>query len=164
MSDPPTASLTTSSTVLNSSSVSLCATPIASTKSTGSISTSKGELFKMASSLTSPLLPANPKSGDYQYFIRLFENYIDIIEAKDATKLPLLLNCLGRDGLSIYDGLKEPKGSYNDAKDRLLEYFSGKTSILLRRKQFFEARQGANESITDFACRLRKTCEKLRIF
>ena len=84
----------------------------------------------MASTICAPILPANPKSGDFTYFVRLFENYVEIVEAKDATKLPLLLNCLGRDGLSIYDGLKDPKSKYDDAKDRLLEYFSGKTSIL----------------------------------
>ena len=92
-----------------------------------------------------PVLGANPNGGDYFYFVRQFENYLTISEVKDEAKLPLLLNALGRDGQAIYDGLKEPKASYNDAKARFNEYFSGKTSILLKRKEFFEARQHPRE-------------------
>ena len=58
--------------------------------------------------------------------------------------------------------LKEPKASYNDAKARFNKYFSVKTSILLKRKEFFEARQHPRESISEFACRIRrlaKDCE-----
>ena len=79
-----------------------------------------------------------------------------IATVSDAAKLPLLMNALGRDGIAIFDGLKDPKATFDEAKARLSEYFSGKSSLLLRRKQFFEARQQSMETISEFACRLRR--------
>ena len=38
----------------------------------------------------------------------------------------------------------------------LTNYFQGKTSILLRRKAFFQSCQGSMESITEYACKLRR--------
>lgn len=103
-----------------------------------------------------PLLPANPKESDFTYFLRQFDNYLTIVEAKEKQKLPLLLNAIGRDGLNIYDGLKEPKQSYTDAVTRLKEYYVGSSNILIKRKLFFNARQNTGESCEAFACRLRK--------
>ena len=103
-----------------------------------------------------PLLPSNPKPSDWEYFRRQFENYLLIVNAADAQKLPLLVNSLGRDGLAIFDGLPDPKATYKEVVDRFNTHFSGKTSVLLRRKRFYEARQEVNESISDFGCRLRR--------
>ncbi len=110
----------------------------------------------MTTHFQSPSLPANPKSSDWDYFFRQFENYLTIVDAKRLQKLPLLLNSLGRDGLAIYDGLPDPKDTYEGAIDVFQAHFSSKTSILLKRKQFYEARQTARESISDFSCRLRR--------
>ena len=107
-----------------------------------------------------PLLPSNPKESDWKFFKRQFNNYLSIVEAKDAQKLPLLLNSLGRDGIDIYDGLAEPKADYNDAIARFEEHFSDRVSVLLLRKQFYEAKQEVNESVTDFACRVRKISQE----
>lgn len=103
-----------------------------------------------------PLLPACPQELDFTYFHRQLENYFLIIKADADVQLPLLLNSLGRDGTDIYDGLPEPKNTYPDAVLRLKEYFGGKTSILLRRKEFLQARQSQKETITEFTCRLRR--------
>ena len=103
-----------------------------------------------------PILPANPRSADYHYFIRQFDNYLVIATVQEAARLPLLMNALGRDGIAIFDGLADPKDTLAAAKARLSEYFSGKSSILLRRKQFFEARQQSMESIPEYVCRLRR--------
>lgn len=103
-----------------------------------------------------PILPSNPKSADWEYFRRTFENYLKIVNAVESQKLPIFLNCLGPDGLSIYDGLPEPKDIFQNAVERFDEHFTGRTSVLLLRKQFYEARQMSNESATDFACRLRR--------
>ena len=103
-----------------------------------------------------PLLPSNPKPADWEFFRRQFENYLLITNATDAQKLPLLMNSLGRDGLAIFDGLPDPKTKYDEAVNRFNTHFSGKTSVLLRRKRFYEARQEVNESISDFGCRLRR--------
>ena len=103
-----------------------------------------------------PLLPANPKPADWEYFCRQFENYLIIVGVTENQKLPLLLNSLGRDGLAIFDGLPDPKNKFVEAIAHFKTHFSGKSSILLRRKRFYEARQEINESISDFGCRLRR--------
>ena len=104
-----------------------------------------------------PMLVSNPKREDWLYFKRLFENYISIVQAEDSTKLPLLQNALGRDGLSIFDGLPEKKKStYKEALECLETYFSGSSSVLLNRKRFFQARQGPGETIAEFSGRLRR--------
>ena len=105
---------------------------------------------------TAPLFPANSKVDDRDFFQRQFGNYIVIVEAKEEQKLPLFLNCLGRDGLMLYDGLPAPKTSYVDAVARFKEHFTGRTSVLLKRKQFYKARQGQQESVSNFAVRLRR--------
>lgn len=103
-----------------------------------------------------PILCANPKESDWKFFKRQFENYLTIVKADDTQKLPLLINCVGRDGLLIYDGLPDPKDTYTAALKKFEEHFSGRTSILLKRKSFYEARQGPTETATDYACRLRR--------
>ena len=103
-----------------------------------------------------PLLASNPTEADWQYFIRQFGNYLTIVSATDAQKLPLFLNALGRDGTDIFDGLPEPKDTYDAAVDHFKGHFLNRTSVLLLRKQFYEARQQHNESVSDFACRLRR--------
>ena len=108
----------------------------------------------------SPLLPANPKCADWDYFRRTFDNYLLIVKAADTQKLPVLLNCLGPDGLAIFDGLPEPKDTYENTVKRFNEHFSGRTSVLLLRKQFYEARQALNETSTEFACRLRRIAKE----
>ena len=111
----------------------------------------------MATSLCPlPLLPTNPSAADFLYFLRQFENFLVVNSAQDQQKLPLLLNALGRDGLAIYDGLKDPKSSYTEAVDRLKEYYVGSTSVMLKRKKFFECRQQVGEAVSAFACRLRR--------
>jgi len=112
--------------------------------------------------ISPPILLTNPKSSDFKYFKRQFENYLLIVSASEAQKLPLLLNSLGIDGLNIYDGLNDPKTTFTNALLRLEEYFDGKSSILVRRKQFYEAKQLTYESVSEFAVRLRrlaKECE-----
>ena len=105
-----------------------------------------------------PLLSPNPKREDWQFFKRLFENYLAIVEAKEEAKLPLLQNALGRDGLSIFDGLPKPTGAdtYELAVKRCDTYFSVTSSVLLNRKRFFQARQGPSETSAEFAGRLRR--------
>ena len=107
-------------------------------------------------SFQAPVLPANPKDGDWKYFIRQFDNYIVICAATAAQQLPLLLNCLGRDGIDIFDGLPAPKGTLEDVKARFAEHFNCRKSLLLRRKAFYTATQGQFEAATDYACRLRR--------
>ena len=112
----------------------------------------------MASSaqLIAPLLPSHPNSTDFKYFKRTFINYLEIISADKAQKLPLLLNSLGRDGLDIYDGLPSPKDDFDQAMDKLSTYFTGSASTLLRRKDFYAAKQKSFETVNEFAVRLRR--------
>ena len=49
-----------------------------------------------------------------------------------------------------------PKDNYGDAISRLTQYFEGASSILLHRKDFFEAKQKSHESCNEFAVRLRR--------
>lgn len=44
---------------------------------------------------------SNPKADDWRYFKRQLANYLLIVEAEEKQQLPILLNCLGRDGLDI---------------------------------------------------------------
>jgi len=106
-----------------------------------------------------PVLPANPKEADFVFFVRQFNNYLTICDAKDVQKLPLLLNALGRDGLLLYDGLPAPKDSYAEALKRFKEYFSGHSSVLLKRKIFWDLRQEESESVTQYACRIRRVAQ-----
>ena len=110
----------------------------------------------MASQVQQPFLCNNPKSEDWILFKRQFDNFIIIIDAVGAKRLPILLNCIGRDGYTIYDGLADPKTSYEDAVARFDEYFKTRSSLLLRRKQFFEAKQGPHEPVIEYSCRLRR--------
>ena len=103
-----------------------------------------------------PQLRSNPKEQDWKYFNRLLDNYFLIVKAGDDAKLPILLNSLGQDGLDIYDGLPNPKATYVDCVARLTGYFQGKTSVLLRRKAFFQSQQETMEIITKYACKLRR--------
>ena len=108
------------------------------------------------SSTVQPKLPLNPKSEDWRFFKRQFENYLLIVDTRDNKQLPYLMSCLGRDGYVIYDGLPDPKASYADAIARFDDYFKLRSSVLLRRKHFFEARQEPNENIMEYSCRLRR--------
>ncbi len=105
---------------------------------------------------TPPLLVSNPKSQDWTYFARQFANYLLIVNAEEEQQLPLLLNCLGRDGTDIFDGLADPKSTYKEVLQQFQKHFDCRTSVLLKRKAFFEARQTSAESATNFACRLRR--------
>ena len=110
----------------------------------------------MANTINQPRLAQNPKSEDWVYFKRLFTNYLTIVDAEDDKKRAYLLNCVGRDGLITYDGLSSPKDTYASAIERFDDFFKTKSSLLLRRKQFFEARQQPNENDVEFSCRLRR--------
>jgi hypothetical protein len=66
-------------------------------------------------------LTANPSQEDFEYFMKVFSNEL----------------ILGRDGLGIFEGLPEPKKTYDDAVDRLKEYFQPRTSILAERRSLF---------------------------
>lgn len=103
-----------------------------------------------------PLLPANPKASDFEFFLRTLRNYFLINNVLPAQELPLFLNAIGRDGLLIYDGLPEPKTSFSDAVNRFQSYFVGSASILLKRKTFFDTQQTPGETVTEYACRLRR--------
>ena len=70
-----------------------------------------------------PELLANPKSSDWKYFKRQIENDFLICNAAHHAKLPMLLNCLRRDGLAIYDGLPEPKSDFLNAIKQMDSYF-----------------------------------------
>ena len=103
-----------------------------------------------------PFLCTAPKSEDWAFFKKQFANYLIIVEATEAKKLPILLNCIGHDGYTIYEGLAEPKASYDEAVLRFDDFFKIRSSLLLRRKHFFEAKQGAHESVVEYSCRLRR--------
>ena len=94
----------------------------------------------MSRSFQAPVLPAAPRADDWDFFYRQFSNYLTIVEAKDEQKLPLFLNSLGRDGLLLYDGLPNPKSTYKETIERFQTYYTGRTSVLLQCKQFYEAR------------------------
>ena len=110
----------------------------------------------LAAQLTAPRLPANPKNTDWKYFKRTMTNYLTILDASEEQKLPIMLNCLGRDGLDIFDGLPEPKNTYEEAESRFDAHFGTRVSLLLRRKAFYTAHQEHKEPVTDYACRLRR--------
>lgn len=114
----------------------------------------------MASYTPSPLLPANPKNDDWKFFLRQFRNYLQIVKAEEVQKLPLLLNALGRDGTDIYDGLPDPKTTYNEVVARFDAHYSTRLSVLLKRKTFYESKQGCSEPALEFACRLRRTIKE----
>ena len=110
----------------------------------------------MAQEVPVPVLQSAPKKGDFAFFKRNLEYYFIVAETDDAKKLPILMTGLGRDGQDIYDGLKEPKTTYAESIERLEEYFGASSSILVRRKDFYQSRQDVNESITEYACKLRR--------
>ena len=95
-----------------------------------------------------PEFSVNPKAEDWDFFYRQFQNYLLIVKATEDQKLPLFLNCLRRDGLLLFDGLLEPKTSYSNAVAWFQAHFAGHMFILLKRKQFYEARQAQSETVT----------------
>ena len=100
------------------------------------MATRKAEMDKFAA----PVLSANPKEADWIFFARQFENYLAIVKADKDQKLPLLMNCIGRDGILIFDGLPSPKTDYAETIDRFNDHFTGRTSVLLKRKLFYKAK------------------------
>ena len=52
-----------------------------------------------------------------------FEYYFVVAKAEDETKLPLLLNASVRNGVAIFNRLKDPKSTFNETMVRLTEYF-----------------------------------------
>ncbi len=103
-----------------------------------------------------PKLPNNPKEDDYRHFKRLLNNYFNIADTPKEKRVYVLQSSLGRDGLDIYDGLPDPKSSYDEAMKGLDNCFTGKSSVLLRRKNFYNCKQASSETIGEFACRLRR--------
>ena len=72
----------------------------------------------------------------------------------------MLKIALGRDGLNVFKGLKEPKDTYEDAFARLSEYFVGSTNILLARRDFYSCKQNPDETIHNFECRVRRLAQE----
>ena len=72
------------------------------------MATSVSFVDQLSATFAAPTLCANPKEADWKFFQRQFENYLKIVKADDSQKLPLLHNCIGKDGLMIYDGLPDP--------------------------------------------------------
>lgn len=114
----------------------------------------------MAQPVPIPRLPPNPTGEDFSFYRRQLESYFEIAEIKEDKKVQLLLYTLGKDGQTIYDGLPDPKQTYKESTDRFEDYYSGRSSVLLRRKEFYETRQATQESITEFACRLRRMAQR----
>ena len=110
----------------------------------------------MAAPIQCPKLVPNPKEADSLFFHRQLELYYQIAGTSDDGRLAVLTFSLGRDGLAILDGLPAPKATYNEVVSRFQSYFGGRSSILLKRKEFYQATQYPQESVTDFACRLRR--------
>ena len=88
-----------------------------------------------------PFLPQDADAADFKYFLRTFENFLSVTHASYKQKRPLLLNALGRDGLDVFDGLPDPKDTYDEAIEQLKAYYIGHDSVLLKRKIFYETRQ-----------------------
>lgn len=57
----------------------------------------------------------------------------------------------------FYDGVPEPKSTYEDALNQPRAYFGACSSVRRHRKNIFQARQGAAETVTQFACRLHNS-------
>ena len=108
----------------------------------------------MAKSFTN--MASNPTREDFEYFLKVFENELVLNKSDKAHYFRLLQNHLGRDGLSILDGLPEPKLTYEEAVQRLREYFHPKTSALAERRNLWRSCQEGGETVTEWACRVRK--------
>jgi transposase InsO family protein len=107
-----------------------------------------------------PLLTPNPRAEDWKHFLRVFKNYCKLAKiTDDDDQLCMLENHLGRDGIAIFDGLPAPKNTFDEAVARFNEYFQAGQSVLLHRKNFNSTRQAPSESISQFACRLRRMVE-----
>ena len=109
-----------------------------------------------------PLLPTFPRVDGWELFKQQFYNYLTIVDTTDAQKLPLFLNCIGKDGLLLFDGLPEPKTTYEEGIVRFMVYFTGRTSVLLRCKKFYKARQAQHEPVSSFVVclwRISQECD-----
>jgi len=106
--------------------------------------------------LSQPRLAANATAQDFIFFDRQIRNYLLVVGATDAQKLPIFLNCLPEDALAIHDGLPAPRTTLEETIERFKEYFSASSSLLLRRREFYSCRQEPSESATAFANRLRR--------
>ena len=94
--------------------------------------------------LHQPVLPSNSKSEDWRLFKRQFENYLLIVDADNVKKLPYLMSCIGGDGFTIYDGLPEPKRSYNDAVWHFEMSFSKRVPVCFYCANNFRGKAGAS--------------------
>ena len=103
-----------------------------------------------------PMLPSNLKLSDWEFFLCQLSSFFVISDVPDKKMFDVALHLLGPDGINIYDGFKEPKNTFDSLCERFKEYFSGGSSVLLHRKRFMQASQQSNESIAQFAGRLRR--------
>jgi len=72
----------------------------------------------MNNMVVSPVIAANPKRSDWEFFIRQLGTFFSINDVEDWKKLRFVIHLLGPGGLAIYDGLSQPINDFQTLKER----------------------------------------------
>ena len=93
------------------------------------------------------------------------ENYFVGLDMKgDKRKRALILHFTGEEVNEIFDTLPNISDDYATALDKLDGYFASKKCTEFEIYEFRQAKQKTSEKIYTYHTRLRKFCEKLRIW
>lgn len=105
----------------------------------------------------------NKNGENFTTWIGRFENYLVGINVNiNARKKALLLHLAGEPVYQIYQTIKNDDDCYDDAKNKLMEYFVPIKHVQYSIYQFRSAQQAKNETLDQYVTRLRhlaKSCD-----
>ena len=98
------------------------------------------------------VLGGDPNCGDYFHFVRQFQNYLIICEVGlKRNKVAITSKCVWLWGSDDIWPSPISHNSHYDWNALFHEHFVWKASILLKRKELFEARQNPRDGISKLA-------------
>ncbi|KAG1936302.1 K02A2.6-like [Pimephales promelas] len=86
--------------------------------------------------------------------LRMFENYLTVINAVGDYFRATLLHCLGAEGQRIFYALPDSGETYNSAVDALKKHFMPKMNVVVERHTFRKRVQASHENIQQYVAAL----------
>ncbi|KAG1936303.1 hypothetical protein F2P79_018653, partial [Pimephales promelas] len=86
--------------------------------------------------------------------LRMFENYLTVINAVGDYFRATLLHCLGAEGQRIFYALPDSGETYNSAVDALKKHFMPKMNVVVERHMFRKRVQALHENIQQYVAAL----------
>ena len=115
-----------------------------------------------------PLDMSGNLAENWRQWKRKFEIYMTARKSdaeEDATKIAILLHCVGSDAIDRYDQFvwdaeKEDKNKYKDTITKFDSEFGGKKRLVFNRYKFWTAERDENEEFLDYLTHLQKLAKQ----